>query len=51
LKASKGTFNKNCDYLCCVGVRENKIYVGAGDGSLQTWIGNSCQNPPVKKLH
>jgi hypothetical protein len=42
LKAAKGLFGKNCNILCTVAVNDGKIYVGASDGSLQVWSGNSC---------
>ena len=42
IKGKTGVFGKNCNVLCCVAVKESNIYVGASDGSLQAWSGNSC---------
>ena len=43
IKGQRGSFGrKNCNILCCVAVRDSKAYVGASDGSLQIWSGNSC---------
>jgi WD40 repeat protein len=43
MKGKSGLFGKNCNILCCLEVREGKAYVGASDGSLQIWSGNSCE--------
>ena len=42
VKGKTGIFGKNCNILCCVAVRNSQAYVGASDGSLQIWSGNSC---------
>ena len=42
IKGKTGSFGKNCNILCCVSVKDSKAYVGASDGSLQIWSGNSC---------
>ena len=42
VKGSAGSFGKNCNLLCAVGVRDSNVYCGASDGSLQLWNGKSC---------
>lgn len=42
VKGKTGSFGKNCNILCCVAIKDSKAYVGASDGSLQIWSGNSC---------
>lgn len=42
IKGKSGIFNKNCNILCCLGVKDNNIYVGASNGHLQVWSGNTC---------
>lgn len=42
VKGQSGSFGKNCNILCCVAVKDSKIFVGASDGSLQLWSGRAC---------
>lgn len=49
MKGKAGSFGKNCNLLVCLEVKGSNIYVGASDGSLQVWSGNSCTNS--KKVH
>ena len=42
IKGSSGSFGKNCNLLCSVVVKDNNVYCGASDGSLQLWNGKSC---------
>ena len=41
VKAKTGSFGKNCNVLCGVEVKNEKIYTGASDGSILVWGGNS----------
>jgi hypothetical protein len=49
MKAKSGAFGKNCNILCSIAVKEQNIYVGASDGSIQMWNGNSCSKS--MKIH
>lgn len=42
IKGKAGIFGKNCNVLCSLAVKGSNVYVGASDGSLQVWSGNSC---------
>ena len=49
MKGKSGSFGKNCNILCCMEIRDGKIFVGASDGALQLWSGNSVSK--AKKVH
>lgn len=42
IKGKTGQFGKNCNLLTSLVVKNGKNYVGASDGALQIWNGNSC---------
>lgn len=50
LKGKKGNFKRNNNLLTCVKVRDKKILVGAGDGSLQIWQDTGIMQT-IKNLH
>ena len=41
MKGQSGSFGKNCNILCCMAIKDSSIYVGASNGELQKWSGNS----------
>lgn len=49
MKSKTGQFGKNCNLLTALVIDDNNIYVGASDGSLQLWSGNSISKS--HKIH
>lgn len=42
MKGSSGSFGKsNCNLVCSVEVKDEKVYTGVADGSILIWGGNS----------
>lgn len=49
IKSKTGLFGKNCNLLTSLVIYDRKIYVGASDGSLQIWSGNTISK--CQKIH